>query len=43
MKRKDIVNKSQNNKYATRKEVLTSFFLNEQYKLVTRKQIIVQN
>ena len=40
MKRKDIVNKSQNNKYATRKEVLTSFFLNEQYKLVTRKQII---
>ena len=40
MKRKDIVNKSQNNKYATRKEVLTSFFLNEQYKLATRKQII---
>ena len=40
MKRKDIVNKSQNNKYATRKEVLTSFFLNDQYKLVTRKQLI---
>lgn len=40
MKKKNIVNKSQNDKYAVRKEVLTSFFLDDQYKLVTRKQII---
>ena len=40
MRKKNIVNKSQNDKYAVRKEVLTSFFLDKQYKLVTRKQII---
>ena len=40
MKKKNIVNRSQNDKYAVRKEVLTSFFLDNQYKLVTRKQII---
>src|SRR5699024_9851189 len=37
---KKIVNKTQKDKYTTRKEVLTSFFLSNEYKLVTRKQIV---
>lgn len=40
MSKKNIVNRFQNDKYTKRKEVLTSFFLNDQYKLVTRKQLI---
>ncbi len=40
MKDKKIVNNIQKDKYTTRKEVLTSFFLNSEYELVTRKQII---
>ncbi len=37
---KKIVNKSQNDKYTKRKEVLTSFFLNSGYEPATLKQII---
>ncbi len=40
MNEKKIVNKKQKDKYTTRKEVLTSFFLSSDYKLVTKKQII---
>ena len=40
MSNKKIVNKSQNDKYTMRKEVLTSFFLNSEYKPVTKKQIV---
>ena len=40
MNEKKIVNKKQKDKYTTRKEVLTSFFLSNEYKLVTRKQIV---
>ena len=40
MSKKNIVIRFQNDKYTKRKEVLTSFFLNDQYKLVTRKQLI---
>ena len=35
-----IVNKNQKDKYTMRKEVLTSFFLDNKYELVTRKQIV---
>ena len=40
MNEKKIVNKKQKDKYTTRKEVLTSFFLSNEYKLATKKQII---
>jgi len=40
MKSKKIVNKIQKDKYTTRKEVLTSFFLSSDYELATKKQII---
>lgn len=40
MSNKEIVNKNQKDKYTTRKEVLTSFFLNNDYELATKKQII---
>ena len=40
MNDKKIVNKTQKDKYTTRKEVLTSFFLSNEYKLATKKQII---
>ena len=40
MNEKKIVNKKQKDKYTTRKEVLTSFFLSSDYKLATKKQII---
>ncbi len=40
MKDKKIVNNIQKDKYTTRKEVLTSFFLNSEYKNVTKKQIV---
>ena len=40
MNSKKIVNKNQKDKYTMRKEVLTSFFLDNKYELVTRKQIV---
>ncbi len=39
MNKKKIVNKIQKDKYTMRKEVLTSFFLDNKYELVTKKQI----
>lgn len=40
MNSKKIVNKNQKDKYTMRKEVLTSFFLDNKYELVTRKQLV---
>lgn len=40
MSNKNIVNRNQKDKYTTRKEVLTSFFLSNDYNLATKKQII---
>ena len=39
MKDKKIVNNIQKDKYTTRKEVLTSFFLSSEYELATKRQI----
>lgn len=40
MNSKKIVNKNQKDKYTMRKEVLTSFFLDNKYELVTKKQLV---
>lgn len=39
MGKNNLVNKTQKDKYTTRKEVLTSFFLGSEYELSTKKQI----
>ena len=39
MGKNNLVNKTQKDKYTTRKEVLTSFFLGSEYEFSTKKQI----